>query len=261
MRDDIKRLRFTCKKKKRKIEETKGCVSEVAEIDDKEGKKEKKKKKRKEKKLKKKKVETIPTREAAPKTSASSLGDSTINSANVSELISPAVSVADIQPKANAVDAPNPPDRPKKKKKKTASDAESRSASNGAESDVPAAPLAADDDSTPATESTPATSVVTPVKEKLVNELKEKVKKKKRKSDEVLTSSDLTASTTPSTRKDEEVFETPTKSLSTPAAKPSLGQWGTVELGSTEKTQKFFRLLGGLKKPTGSPLSFRSSKG
>jgi len=84
-------------------------------------------------------------------------------------------------------------------------------------------------------------------KKNVMAELKEKVKSRK-----------LDSSMVKST--EEEKPSTPTPQPA-PPSNPAMGQWGNVELGSNEKTQKFFRLLGGMKRPNSSPLSFKGPKG
>jgi len=109
-------------------------------------------------------------------------------------------------------------------------------------------------------ESTTVSDVDTPMKtakNQFLTELKGKVKKR-----EVAPMASPLPAVTKVAPLNDEVFATPKKADTTGAPpRIAMGQWGKVELGSTEKTQKFFRLLGGMKKPTGSPLSFRSSNG
>ena len=139
---------------------------------------------------------------------------------------------------ANSSAAPIPPERASKKKKskklKALKDAESTA---GSDVDTP----------------------MKTAKNQFLTELKGKVKKR-----EVapLASPLPVATKETSPTLNDEVFATPKRTDSNGAPpRVTMGQWGKVELGSTEKTQKFFRLLGGMKKPTGSPLSFRSSNG
>jgi len=269
------------KKKKRKIEESAALELPTAE----ETVKRKKSKKEKKQSMKMKLAELAESVPHVPTIIVSShVNDDSIDSKHVSTLMSPVSAAAggaglpSIQERNDADSSdtntpsaaltsstndaipanPDPPVRTKKKKKKSKSDSEG-SAPNDINTPTP------NDINTPILDdvNTPTPNDVdTPtkaMKNELISELKEKVKKKKRKSDPVPEEKIATPVEVTTTPKDH-VFSTPTKTP-TSTAKPSLGQWGNTQLGSTEKTQKFFRLLGGMKKPGGSPLSFRSSKG